>query len=88
MNRSLTIKKSRAGAKGIVIFRRIEEILKVVLIVAIIIAINELSNRITKFVLDSMSFSQLKLCFFVSILVFVMYMYIKSCAEIKQIESK
>lgn len=85
MNKSLTIKKSRTGAKGIVIFRRIEEILKVVLIVAIIIAINEISNRVTNFVVNNMTFSQIKLCFFVAILIFVMYFYLKSCAEIKKI---
>ena len=86
MTKSLV--KTRTGAKRIVALRRVEEVIKVILIVAIVIAINEISNRATRFVMDSMSFSQIKLCFFVLILGISMYTYLKSCAEIKQIESK
>jgi hypothetical protein len=61
MTKSLV--KTRTGAKRIVALRRVEEVIKVILIVAIVIAINEISNRATRFVMDSMSFSQIKLCF-------------------------
>ena len=86
MTKSLV--KTRTGAKRIVALRRVEEIIKVILIVAIVIAINEISNRATRFVMDSMSFSQIKLCFFVLILGISMYTYLKSCAEIKKITNE
>lgn len=86
MTKSLV--KTRTGAKRIVALRRVEEVIKIILIVAIVIAINEISNRATRFVMDSMSFSQIKLCFFVLILGISMYTYLKSCAEIKNITNE
>lgn len=83
-----SLEKTRTGAKRIVALRRVEEVIKVILIVAIVIAINEISNRATRFVMDNMSFSQIKLCFFVLILGIVMYTYLKSCAEIKKITNE
>lgn len=76
--------KSRAGARIKVSFRRIKEILKIALFIMMIVIINLISNRATN-IIQQMSFDQMKIVVFTFMTTFVLYVYLKSCEEVKQI---
>lgn len=76
--------KSRAGARVKVGFRRIKEILKIALFITMIVIINVISNRATN-IIQQMSFDQMKIVVFTFMTTFVLYVYLKSCEEVKQI---
>lgn len=77
-------KTSRAGARIKVGFRRIKEILKIALFIAMSVLINQISNKATNFI-QQMTFEQMKIIIFTFITTFVLYVYLKSCEEVKQI---
>ena len=76
--------KSRAGARVKVGFKRIKEILKIALFILMIVLINQISNRATN-IIQQMSFDQIKIVVFTFLTTFVLYVYLKSCEEVKQI---
>lgn len=75
--------KSRAGARVKVGFKRVKEILKIALFIVMIVLINQISNRATN-IIQQMSFDEMKIVVFTFITTFVLYIYLKSCEEIKQ----
>lgn len=78
------VKTSRTGARIKVSFRRIKEILKIALFISMVIIINLISNKATNFI-QQMTFEQMKIIVFTFITTFVLYVYLKSCEEVKQI---
>lgn len=66
-----------------VVIHRITDILKVVLIVAIIVAINTISIKLTN-ILQSLDFTQMRVGIFTIISFFILFEYLKSSEEIKK----
>lgn len=80
------VKTSRTGARIKVSFRRIKEILKIVLFIMMIVIINLISNRATNFI-QQMTFEQMKIVVFTFITTTVLYVYLKSCEEVKELKN-
>lgn len=85
---NVSIKRQRVGATAGLIYKYILDIAKIVIIVATIIAFNELSNNLAKYVLEEMSFSKLKLCFFAFFMITFAFAIIKIYTDFKSINKQ
>lgn len=85
-NEEKTVKTSRTGARIKVSFRRIKEILKIALFISMVIIINLISNKATNFI-QQMTFEQMKIVVFTFITTAVLYIYLKSCEEVKDLKN-
>lgn len=79
-------KQRRTGATAGLIYKYIIDILRVVVIVVTIIAINKLSNNLARYVLEKMTFSSLKLCFFASFMTILAFAIVKVYTDFKKIK--
>lgn len=77
-------KRSRTGAIAKVTSKRIKVVLKIGIFISMIIAINVISNKLTNLAVQ-LTYTQIKIMIFTSIVTFILYIYLKSCEEVKQI---
>lgn len=68
-----------------VIFKRLVDLMKIVLIVGIIVAINVVSTKITN-ILRELTFQEMKIGIFSIISFFILFQYLRSCEEVKGVK--
>lgn len=68
-----------------VVVKRVLKFTKIALIIALLYFLNQVSIKITKFIME-LDFQTMRTCVFSVITIFILFNYLKTCEEIKGVE--